>query len=154
MGRSLTMVYASPPPRRARNRDSQAEVETHVYVRPTPHAWRNVFLQPWTPSDPPLPWTTAVTIAPRPAPAPAPAPAAAATATATSELDETLARKVVRRRRSIMPWVVFLTAFGIAYGIGRDRALRAELGTELRVTTARAIAVLETTATRLGRQRD
>ena len=126
----MTMVYASPPPRRARNRDSQAEVETRVYVRPTPQAWRNVFLQPWTPSDPPLPWT--------PAAWPVPRPRAITT------------RR--RRRRSMMPWVVFLAAFGIALGIGRDRALRAELTSELGVAAARTLAALETSAVRLGRQ--
>ena len=51
-----------------------------------------------------------------------------------------------------MPWVVFLAAFGIAFGIGRDRALRAELASGLRVTTVRTLAVLETSAMRLGRQ--
>ena len=125
----MTMVYASPPPRRARNRDSQAEVETRVYVRPTPQAWRNVFLQPWTPSDPPLPWATASRVVTLTAPM---------RAVALSER----APHVKRRRRSIMPWVVFLAAFGIAFGIGRDRALRAELGSGLRV--------LETSAMRLG----
>ncbi len=132
----MTMVYASPPPRRTRNRDSQAEVDTHVYVRATPQAWRNVFLQPWKPSDPPPPWAL-----PNPPSAPPEAPT----------LDETRARPAPRRR-SIMPWVVFLAAFGIAFGIGRDRALRAELGSGLRVATARTIAVLESSAMWPGRR--
>ena len=121
------MVYASPPPRRARSQDSQAEVDTQVYVRPTPHAWRNVFLQPWTPDDAPLPWAT-------------PPPPARATAKP--------------RRRSMMPWVLFVAAFGIALGVGRDRELRAELVSELRVATAQAVTFVETSAMRLGRQRD
>ena len=63
------------------------------------------------------------------------------------------ALEVVRpRRRSIMPWVVVVAAFGIAFGVGRDRALRAELASELRVAKARTVAVLETTAISLGRQ--
>jgi hypothetical protein len=132
----MTMVYASPPPRRARNRDSQAHVDTQVYVRRTPHAWRNVFLQPWMPDDPPLPWAT-------PATPPVTLPATPATPRASRE---------GRRRRSKMPWVVFLAAFGIAFGIGKDRELRAELVSELRVATARTLAVLETSAMKLGRQ--
>ena len=125
----MTMVYASPPPRRARNRDSQAEVETRVYVRPTPQAWRNVFLQPWTHSDPPLPWATASAIVTLTAPI----------------LPVALTVRAPRaraQRRSIMPWVVFLAAFGIAFGIGKDRALRAELGSGLRVVETSAIRLV------------
>src|SRR4051794_24980203 len=55
------MVYAQPPPRRARIRDSQAEVETRIFVRAP---WRNVFLQPPKPSDPPPPWSVAPRVAP------------------------------------------------------------------------------------------
>ena len=125
----MTMVYASPPPRRARNRDSQADVETRVYVRPTPQAWRNVFLQPWTPSDPPLPWATASTVVTLTAPmlpvASTPRPA-----------------RTKPKRRSIMPWVVVVAAFGIAFGIGSDRALRAELGSGLRVLEISAIRLV------------
>ncbi len=125
----MTMVYASPPPRRARNRDSQADVETRVYVRPTPQAWRNVFLQPWTQSDPPLPWATASAIVTLTAPI---LPVALTVH----------APRARPRRRSIMPWVVFLAAFGIAFGIGKDRALRAELGSGLRVLEIAAIRLV------------
>ena len=127
----MIMVYASPPPRRARRRDSQADVETRVYVRPTPQGWRNVFLQPWTPSDPPLPWETASSVVTLTAPVPA--------------LALALTARVSRakpRRRSIMPWVVFLAAFGIAFGIGKDRALRAEVGSGLRVLETSAIRLV------------
>jgi hypothetical protein len=41
-----------------------------------------------------------------------------------------------------MPWVVFVAAFGIAFGIGRDRALRAELGSRLRVLETSAIRLV------------
>jgi len=144
----MAMVYASPPPRRARRRDSQDDLETRVYVRPTPQAWRNVFLEPWTPQDPPLPWSS-----PSPFRALAPVPPARAAAETLAAVEETVSCKRPRpRRRSIMPWVVFLAAFGIAFGIGKDRALRAELVSELRVATARTLAVLQTSAVRLGRQ--
>ena len=114
----MTMVYASPPPRRAHHRDSQADVETRVYVRPTPQAWRNVFLQPSRPSDPPLPWATASTVVTLTAPMlPVASPPRAA--------------RTKPRRRSLVPWVVVVAVFGIAFGIGRDRALRAELGSVL-----------------------
>jgi hypothetical protein len=129
----MAMVYAAPPPRRARMRDSQAEVPTRVFVRPTHQAWRNVFLQPWAPGDAPLPW-----------------------AGQSRRSAPTLPRVsiIVRRRprRSMMPWVLFLAAFGIAFGIGKDRALRAELGANVRVMTARALVVLDDSARRLGRQ--
>lgn len=147
----MAMVYASPPPRRARRLDSQDDLETQVYVRPTPQAWRNVFLEPWTPQDPPLPWSTPSpfrALAPLP-----PVPPARAAAETLAAFEETVSCKRPRaRRRSIMPWVVFLAAFGIAFGIGKDRALRTELVSELRVATARTLAVLETSAVRLGRQ--
>ena len=51
-----------------------------------------------------------------------------------------------------MPSVLFLAAFGLAFGIGTDCELRAELVSELRVATARAVTFVETSAMRLGRQ--
>ena len=125
----MTMVYASSPPQRAHNRDSQADVETRVYVRPTPQAWRNVFLQPWTPSDPPLPWATSST-------------AVTLTAPMLPVASTTRAPRTRPPRSSIMPWVVVVAAFGIAIGIGRDRALRAELGSGLRVLETSAIRLV------------
>jgi hypothetical protein len=105
----------------------------------------NVFLQPWTPSDPPLPWATAHARARARAPEDD-----TATALASATLDETLMRGG-RRRRSMMPWVLFLSAFGLAYGIGHDRVLRAELASELRGGTVQALAVVQSSAMRLGR---
>lgn len=171
----MTMVYASPPPRRAR--DSEADVDTRIFVRSTPpQAWDramvlqimsglgvpaharastsssavrrvsraarlrpvpppdepNVFLQPWTPADPIPPWAT---------------PAA-------SSLEETLVRPG-RRHRSKLPWFLFLAAFGLAFGIGQDRKLRAELASELHAAKVHAGDVLESSAMRavhLGRR--
>lgn len=128
----MTMVYASPPPRRARNCDSQADVETRVYVRPTPQAWRNVFLQPRSPSDPPLPWASASTVV-------------TLTAPMLPVASTTRAPRTRRRGRSIMPWVVVVASFGIAFGIGSDRALRTELGSG----ASAALRVLESSAIRL-----
>lgn len=129
----MAMVYASPPPRRARTWDSQAEVPTRVFVRPTPRALTNVFLEPWAPGDPRLPW----------------APRARRSAPTLPR-----ASGIVRRapRRSILPWALFALAFGIAFGVGKDRALRAELGARVRVTASKALVVMDASARRLGRQ--
>jgi hypothetical protein len=145
----MTMVYASPPPRRARIRDSEAEVETRVYVRRRPHATQaNVFLQPWTPADPVQPWMPSV---PRVESQRAESQRADSQ---PAESDETPAPASKRRRRSMMPLVLFLAAFGLAFGVGRDRTLRSELVSELRVATATAVTFVETSAMRLGRQGD
>ena len=129
----MTMVYASPPPRRrVRIRDSQEDVETSVFVRPTRAlAWRNVFLQPWTPHDPPLPW----------------APRRSRTITPVTHVTEVapvteVVKARPRRRRTSMPWVLFFAAFALAFAIGQDRVVRSELASELRTTTTRVLAEL------------
>jgi hypothetical protein len=138
----MTMIDASS--RRWRKLDSQADVETQVYVRRAQHPWGNVFLQPWRPTDPPPPWAI---------PMSASRAMRALASTIGDMAEETLARERPRRR-SIVQWILVAAAFGIAFGIGRDDALRHELRSELRIATARATAVFETSAKRLGRQRD
>jgi hypothetical protein len=142
-------------------RDSEADVETQIFVRP-PLAWDrvmvlqimkelekrpppmvlpkrkaslvkppdepNVFLTPRSSADPPLPWMHVDAVV----------------------ADETLLTEGRRRRKSgarrvqktHTAWVVFVMAFGIAFGIGQDRQLRRELGSKLRVTTTHAAAVV------------
>lgn len=41
-----------------------------------------------------------------------------------------------------MPWVLFVMAFGIAFGIGEDRVLRHQLASDVRATVERALAAL------------
>jgi hypothetical protein len=142
---SLMMVYASPPPRRARIRDSQAEVETRIFVRRTPSAWPNVFLQPRRAGDPPLPWTASARSTYETLDAPP-------TTTTNDRLEATVARPKRRARKSSMPVVLFLAAFSLAYAIGHDREVRSELVSELRITKARVLTALETSAMELGRR--
>ncbi|MEA2747734.1 MAG: hypothetical protein QOI41_1877 [Myxococcales bacterium] len=155
------MAMMSASVGRRNPRDSEADVETQIFVRP-PMAWDrlmvlqimrdlekrpprvvvakrnigrvpppdepNVFLTPRTSADPALPWSDLE-------------PARA---------DETLVLEGRPRRsrrsrassKSRTPWLVFLMAFGIAFGIGQDRQLRRELGTKLRVATSHAAASL------------
>jgi hypothetical protein len=153
---------------RRRPRDSEADVETQIYVRPQsqPMAWDrvmvlqimkgletrlprvvpppmrvvtrtrrpvsvvpprgepNVFLTPWTPADPLPPWAVA--------------PAA--------PVEETLVLEGRPRNVAVhktkVPWLLFVMAFGIAFGVGQDRQLRRDLGTKVRVTTTHAAAVV------------
>jgi len=190
----MTMM-SSAVGRRSR-RDSEADVETEIYVRPQGMAWDrvmvrqimkgletrlprvvppprldqsrittlprmtpprvimtkrrasrvtpvpppgepNVFLTPWTPADPLPPW----------APPPEAAPVAATAAAGASPVEETLVlegrpRKVRHVQHTRVPWLLFVMAFGIAFGIGQDRQLRNELGSKLRVTTAQAAAIV------------
>lgn len=177
----MTMISATS--RRRGPRDSEADVETQIYVRPQGMAWDrvmvlqimkgletrlpgvvtpprsgasrvvmtkrppsrvtpvappdepNVFLTPWTPADPLPPWVP-IKAAPERA-----AAAEAAPADETLVLDgrPAKARKVHHTK---IPWLVFVMAFGIAFGIGQDRQLRRELGSKLRVTTTHAAASL------------
>jgi hypothetical protein len=50
-----------------------------------------------------------------------------------------------------MPSLLFVMAFGIAFGVGQDRPLRAELAAKTRATAAAALSVVESSAMRLGR---
>lgn len=155
------MAMMSASVGRRNPRDSEADVETQIFVRPLlawdrvmvlqimkelekrparivlpkrkaslfpPRDEPNVFLTPRSVADPPPPW------------AHADAPA----------VDETLViegrpRRTSNARRAQKThtaWVVFVMAFGIAFGIGQDRQLRRELGSKLRVTTTHAAAVV------------
>lgn len=85
----------------------------------------NVFLTPLTPNDPQPLWVTA--------------------RDAETRSLETLVRDRHRKRRprrSVMPWVLFVMAFGIAFGIGEDRVLRHQLASDVRATVERALAAL------------
>lgn len=155
------MAMMSASVGRRNPRDSEADVETQIFVRP-PLAWDrvmvlqimkelekrpprivlpkrkvslvpppdepNVFLTPRSLADPPLPWAHVDAVA----------------------VDETLViegrprrtSKARRAQKTHTAWVVFVMAFGIAFGIGQDRQLRRELGSKLRVTTAHAAAAV------------
>jgi hypothetical protein len=152
----MTMTASSHLTRR-RQRDPEDEVETTVFSRPVLHWDRamvakmtrdlaiprvatprrlpapsplpapsraatiqrpNVFLTPRTPADPVPLWE----MPPRP-PREEDAPSSV-----SSVRTRTPAREPSRKqRRSILPWVAFAMCFGIAFGVGNDRALRAEL---------------------------
>lgn len=158
----MTMMSASVG--RRNPRDSEADVETQIFVRP-PMAWDrvmvlqimkelekrpprvvpakrrvspvpppdepNVFLTPRTPADPLPPWGAVDVL----------------------RADDTLVRRDRMRRsrrasKTHTIWVVFVMAFGIAFGIGQDRQLRRELGSKLRATTAHAVAAVARVANR------
>ena len=175
---------------RRRSRDSEAEIETEIYVRPQQMPWDrvmvlqimneletrlprvavpprrtssqvvkkrnvsritpvpppdepNVFLVPRTPFDPPLPWST------KPAPTkPAPTkPAPTKPAATKPVLEDTLLlagrqRSVRKFRATRVPWLLFVMAFGIAFGIGQDRQLRRELGSKIKVTASHGAAMV------------
>jgi hypothetical protein len=91
-------------------------------VTPTPPPGEpNVFLTPWTPADPMPPWAVNETVV----------------------LDGRPREREVRKRRATrIPWLVFVMAFGIAFGIGQDRQLRRELGSTIRGATVHAAAVV------------
>jgi len=180
---------------RRRSRDSEAEIETEIYVRPQHMPWDrvmvlqimneletrlprvvaparrtssqvvvkkrstsrvtpvpppdepNVFLVPWTPADPPLPWATTAATAARAATmataAAAPAPAVRARRAAVLEDTLLLAGRPGRVRKvrvTRVPWLFFLMAFGIAFGIGQDRQLRRDLGSKIKVTATQGAA--------------
>ena len=193
----MTMMSAAVG-RRSR-RDSEADVETQIYVRPQGMAWDrvmvlqimrgletrlprvvppprvnqsrivtlprmspsrvvmtnrtvsrvtpvpppgepNVFLTPWTPADPMPPWAPVQAAPVQAAPVQAaPVQAAAVEETLVLEGPPAKARKVHHAK---VPWLLFVMAFGIAFGIGQDRQLRRELGSKVRVTTAQAAAVV------------
>lgn len=174
----MTMMSAARG--RRSPRDSEADVETEIYVRPQGMPWDrvmvlqimneletrlprvvvpprrtssrvvmkkrpaaritpvpppdepNVFLTPWTPADPLPPWAHADSVPPGRVEAP---------------IEDTLVlegrpQRVRKIRHTRVPWLFFVMAFGIAFGIGQDRQLRRDLGTKLRVTTAHAAAVV------------
>jgi hypothetical protein len=188
--REQLMTMTSAAVGRRSRRDSEADVETEIYVRPQgqPMAWDrvmvlqimkgletrlprvvppprntssrvlmnkrnagagaritpvpppdepNVFLTPWTPADPAPPWAHVDGV---------PVHAVATQAASTEEtlvLDGRPCRvKVVKARPTRIPWLLFVMAFGIAFGIGQDRQLRRELGSKLRVTTAHAASIV------------
>ena len=176
----MTMMSAATSRRRAR--DSEADVETEIYVRPPSMPWErvmvlqimneletrlprvvapprksssrvvvrkrsaaritpvpppdepNVFLVPWTPADPPLPWAEAE--------APAPAQAAPGPVVDDTLVLEGRPRRVRTVRATRVPWLLFVMAFGIAFGIGQDRQLRRELGSKLKVTASQGAAMV------------
>jgi hypothetical protein len=130
------------PPRRS---SSRVVVKKRSVARITPVPppdEPNVFLVPWTPADPPLPWAT------KPA-----AARAATTATATAAtpanvvFEDTLLlegrpRRVRKVRATRVPWLLFVMAFGIAFGIGQDRQLRRELGSKIKVAASQGAAMV------------
>lgn len=166
-------------------RDSEADLETQIYVRPQPMAWDrvmvlqimkdlgtrlprivapprravsarvvmtkrpvsvvpppgepNVFLTPRTPADPLPPWAPAPAARAQAAPVEA-APVEAAPGDETLLLDGRPPKVVVHKTK--VPWLLFVMAFGIAFGVGQDRQLRRDLGSKLRVTTTHAAAVV------------
>ena len=87
-----------------------------------------MFLTPRSSADPPLPW--------------AQVDALAADETLKSGGRARRTGKARRAQKTHTAWVVFVMAFGIAFGIGQDRQLRRELGSKLRVTTAHAAAAV------------
>jgi hypothetical protein len=155
------MAMMSASVGRRNPRDSEADVETKIFVRP-PLAWDrvmvlqimkeldkrpprivlpkrkallvpprdepNVFLTPRSSADPQLPWARAE--------------APVADDTLMIEGRPRRASKARRAQKTHTAWVVFVMAFGIAFGIGQDRQLRRELGSKLRVTTAHAAAAV------------
>ena len=121
------------PPRRSSSRVVKKRMASRVTPVPPPDE-PNVFLMPWTPADPPPPWAHAQSVAP-------PRGDTAAVVEETLVL-EGRPRKVRKVRHTRVPWLFFVMAFGIAFGIGQDRQLRHELGVKLRVTTAQAAAVV------------
>jgi hypothetical protein len=112
-------------------------------VTPTPPLDEpNVFLTPWTPADPLPPWSELLPTAPDQL-----ALVPGATTASGSAVDEPLVlderpREVRKARGTRIPWLVFVMAFGIAFGIGQDRQLRRELGSNLRGATVHAAAVV------------
>lgn len=123
-----------PPPRRSSSRVVMKRSAPRARVTPVPPPDEpNVFLIPWTPADPPPPWADVQSVAPAP--------------DAPAIVEETLVlegrpQKVRKVRHTRAPWLFFVMAFGIAFGIGQDRQLRHELGSQLRLTTAHAAAVV------------
>jgi hypothetical protein len=121
------IARAEPPPRRLGTpRLPPPASSSRIRTSAAPPAPRpNVFLTPRTPTDPQPLWVTSRD-------------------EETRSL-ETLVRDRNRKRRprqSVMPWVLFVMAFGIAFGVGEDRALRQQLASDIRATTERAIAAL------------
>ena len=82
----------------------------------------NVFLIPWAPGDPPLPWAT-------------PVPALSAKRSAMQTRTRT-------RRRTAITSLIFLMSFGIAYGLVRDPVARAATAAQLRGAAHQAASVL------------
>lgn len=172
------MTMTSAAVRTRSRRDSEADVETEIYVRPEgqPMAWDrvmvlqimkeldsrlprvvppprprvvitkrrtsrvtptpppgepNVFLTPWTPADPMPPWAVNETVK--------------ETVNETVVLEgrpREAEREVRKARTTRIPWLVFVMAFGIAFGIAQDRQLRRELGSTIRGATVHAAAVV------------
>ena len=130
------MRVRTPPPRAASPR--VVLTRRPVPIVPPPDE-PNVFLIPWTPADPPPPWAVAPAAPVEAAPAEA-APAEAPAAEETLVLDGRPRKVVVHKTK--VPWLLFVMAFGIAFGVGQDRQLRRDLGTKLRVSTTHAAAVV------------
>lgn len=108
----------------------------------------NVFLTP-LPSDPPAPWAKA-----RRSPAPArkmvvrKAPPRQVKREVPRE-DETQLRPRWRHqapRRMMLPWVLFLMYFLIAFGVGQDRVLRTEVLSKVRYASAQTAVVAQSSA--------
>jgi hypothetical protein len=118
-----------PPPRRS---SSRVVVKQRPSARVTPVPppdEPNVFLVPWSPADPPPPWSTSH-VEP-----------AAVRAQETLLLEGRPARiRTVRHTR--VPWLFFVMAFGIAFGIGQDPQLRRELGSKIKVTASQGAAMV------------
>jgi hypothetical protein len=99
-------------PRPARLPNAPTSASVPVSVRAAP----NVFVTPRKPGDPPLPWAE-----------PGAGPKT---------------RRAAAPHRSAVLWLVFLMSFGIAFGLGRDRALRAELASQARQTAGKAVSLV------------
>jgi hypothetical protein len=128
-------VRAAPPPRRP-GRPQLPPPASASGIRVSParsKAQPNVFLTPATPNDAQPPWA-------------GPSHAIPSQEEETRSL-ETLVRDRNRKRRrparrSMMPWVLFVMAFLIAFGIGEDRVLRRQLANDIRATVAQVITAL------------
>lgn len=128
-------VRASPPPKRpGPPRLPVAASASGIRVSPVRgKAQPNVFLTPITPHDAQPPWA-------------GPSHAIPSQEEETRSL-ETLVRDRNRKRRqparrSMMPWVLFVMAFLIAFGIGEDRVLRRQLAADIHATVAQVVAAL------------
>ncbi len=113
------------PPRRSSSRVVVKKRSARVTPVPPPDE-PNVFLVPRTPADPPLPWETN----------------ASNVVFEDTLLLEGRPRRVRKVRATRVPWLLFVMAFGIAFGIGQDRQLRRELGSKIKVTASHGAALV------------
>lgn len=113
----------APPPRRVATIPARAAVRRAASARP------NVFLTR-LPSDPPPPW--------------------ASQGKAALVVGKGLARARRAPRKTMLPWFAFGMCFLIAFGVGKDRALRDETASQLRAAVAQSVSVVRSSVTWLG----